>query len=279
MTWVSRSGSARRLGTRVGQVDDDLRPALAEELGGGADGVGDERAQVDIGRMPLGGAGLDLGEVEHLVDEPGQPLALRDDDAEELLALCGLHVGGVEHQLGEGADRGERRAKLVGDRGHEVVLQVVEALQLLVGRAQLGRGLLERAGVAAQLRGFVEDLEDVVDRQRLLLRDRLDQHPGGGGADGAGDLALDPVYQPGVGDEIRHRDPDLAGVLVEEGAGAGRAEEAAGERAQVGEPGAAAPEDRLGAAAAEDVDEEQRLARLAGGGAAERARGRRRARR
>ena len=63
-------------------------------------------------------------------------------------------------------------------------------------------------------------------------------------------------------------DADLAGVLVEERAGAGRAEEAAGERAQVVEPGAAAPEDRLGAAAAEDVDEEQRLARLAGRGAA-----------
>ena len=46
------------------------------------------------------------------------------------------------------------------------------------------------------------------------------------------------------------------------------AEEAAGEPAQVVEAGAAAPEHRLGAAAPEDVDEEQRLARLAGRGAA-----------
>jgi len=35
-------------------------------------------------------------------------------------------------------DRGERRAQLVRDRGHEVVLEPVQALQLLVGLAQLG---------------------------------------------------------------------------------------------------------------------------------------------
>ena len=186
-----------------------------------------------------------------------------------------LHVRVVEHQLGEGADRGQRRAELVGDRGHEVVLQVVEALQLLVGGAELAgrlleraRLLLERAGVAAELRGLVEDLEHVVDRERLLLGDRFDHDPRRGGADGAGDLALHPVDEAGVGDEVGDGDADLAGVLVEERAGAGGAEEAAGEGAQVVEPGAAAPEHRLGAAAAEDVDEEQRLARLAGRGAA-----------
>ena len=135
----------------------------------------------------------------------------------------------------------------------------------LLERARL---LLERAGVAAELRGLVEDLEHVVDRERLLLGDRFDHDARRGGADGAGDLALDPVDEAGVGDEVGDRDADLAGVLVEERAGAGGAEEAAGERAQVVEAGAAAPEHRLGAAAAEDVDEEQRLARLAGRGAA-----------
>ena len=66
--------------------------------------------------------------------------------------------------LGERADRGERRAQLVGHRRDEVVLQPVELLQPLVGRAQLGgrrlelaRLLLELVAVGDHLRGLVED--------------------------------------------------------------------------------------------------------------------------
>ena len=48
-----------------------------------------------------------------------------------------LDLGVVEQDLGERADRGERRAQLVAHRRDEVVLQPVELLQPLVGRAQL----------------------------------------------------------------------------------------------------------------------------------------------
>ena len=88
--------------------------------------------------LPLGVARFDLGEVEHLVDEPRQPLGLLDDDAEELRALAGVEVRVVVQDLGERADRGQRRAQLVRDGRDEVVLQPVELLQPLVRRAQLG---------------------------------------------------------------------------------------------------------------------------------------------
>ena len=206
MTWVSRSGSARISGTWSGRTARPP-PPLAEQLGRGAHRIRDQRPHVDVGVVPLGMPGLDLRHVEHLVDQAAQPLALRDDDPQELLALPGLHVGRVQHQLGQGADRGQRRAKLVGHRGHEVVLQVVEALQLLVGGAQLGgrrleraRLFLERARIAAQLRRLVEDLDHVVDRQRLLLHHRGDHDPGRCAAHGAGELPLDAI------DEARIRD-------------------------------------------------------------------------
>ena len=43
-------------------------------------------------------------------------------------ALRRRHVGVVAHHLRERADRGQRRAQLVRHRGHEIVLQAVEAL-------------------------------------------------------------------------------------------------------------------------------------------------------
>jgi hypothetical protein len=50
-------------------------------------------AQVDRRHMPFGMARLDLGHVQHLVDQARQALGLGHDDAQELLALRGGHAG------------------------------------------------------------------------------------------------------------------------------------------------------------------------------------------
>src|SRR3546814_10770936 len=49
--------------------------------------------------------------IEDLVQKPGQPLALLEDDADEPRALCGREVARREQDLGEGADGGHRRAQ------------------------------------------------------------------------------------------------------------------------------------------------------------------------
>ena len=60
---------------------------------------------------------------------------------EELAALFDRQIRVVVQDFAEGADRGERRAQLVGHRRDEVVLQPVELLEPLVGGAELvGRG-------------------------------------------------------------------------------------------------------------------------------------------
>ena len=125
------------------QLDVDLDRLLLEDLAHAGDRVADQLAHIDAGFLPLGLAGLDLREVQHLVDEPRQALGFLGNDAEEFRALLGVHVGVLEQDLREGADRSERRAQLVAYRRYEVVLHPVELLQLLVRRAQLGSGRLE----------------------------------------------------------------------------------------------------------------------------------------
>ena len=124
-------------------MDIDLRLPLTEQLRGGHHRLLHQGAQVDLGVVPLGMARLDLGHVQHLVHQPRQTLGLADDDGDELAALGRVHAGVVAHQLGQRPDRGERRAQLVRDRRHEVVLEPVQALELFIGRAQLAGGALQ----------------------------------------------------------------------------------------------------------------------------------------
>src|SRR6266496_6572369 len=73
------------------------------------------------------------------------PLALGDDDPQELLSLVLLEGRVVQQDLGERTDRGERCAQLVAYRGNEIVLEPVELAQPLVRAPQFRRGGLERA--------------------------------------------------------------------------------------------------------------------------------------
>ena len=88
---------------------------------------------------------------------------------------AGVEVRVVVQDLGERADRGERRAQLVRHRGDEVVLEPVELLQALVGglqarggRLQLALLVLELVAVGDHLRGLVDDRHHLVEAQRAL---------------------------------------------------------------------------------------------------------------
>ena len=203
-----RSRSAVTAETLSGQPRLDLDVVLLEQLTHRGKRVGDDLLHVDAGFDPFGLARFDLRQVEHLVDEPREPLGLLGDDAEEFLALRRLDVGVVEQDLGERADRGERRAQFVRHRRDEVVLQPVELLQPLVGLAQLGgrrlqlaRLLLEPVAVDDHLRRLVEDFAHLVDGERLFLDHRGHHDARRGGADRAGELDLDVVHQFRVGDQ------------------------------------------------------------------------------
>ena len=259
---------------RLRQVQVQLGATVAEELQGGVAGVAHELAQVDVGVVPLGVAGFDLGHVEHLVHQARQAHRLGDDDAEEALAVLDVDVGVVEHHLGERADRGQRRAQLVRHRGHEVVLEAVELLQLLVGGAQLGGGGLERARlllelvrVGPHLRGLVEDVHDLAKAERLRLHHGRHHHPRRGAADGAGEQGLGEVHQLGVGLELGDLLQAVRARVGAEGLlGAALAEEARHQRHQLAGLGAGAPEARRRRVAApEHVHEERTLGRLGPG--------------
>jgi hypothetical protein len=86
MTWIKRSRSAITLGTPPSRaISRPIRLSVNSEDRG--DGFLDDLVQVDLGGMPFGVARLDLGHVQHLVDQPRQALGFLDDDGEEFSAV------------------------------------------------------------------------------------------------------------------------------------------------------------------------------------------------
>ena len=80
-------------------------------------------ARFTVSGIELELAGLDLGEVEHLVDEAEQVGAGAMHAAQRLLRLLGAEARRVgDHHLGEPDDGVERRAQLVAHAGEELRL-------------------------------------------------------------------------------------------------------------------------------------------------------------
>ena len=214
-----------------------LAPVL-QELADADGRLFDDLRQVQFVGLPVHVAGLDLGQVQHLIDQTGEAFGLADQDAQESLALRQVQLWVVVEDLGEGADGGQGGAQLVGDRGHEVVLEAVQLPQAQIGRAQFRRRRLQLRGLALQfvavgadLGGLVEDIHDLLEAQRLLLGDGGDQDPRRGAANGAGEQGLGeidrggirrqvfrPGQPPGTGitGKIRHR-PGLAQEALRQG--------------------------------------------------------------
>ena len=134
---------------------------------------------------------------------------------------CALGLGDrlvAEQDLGEGADRGHRGAELVADLAQERVLLGVERAELPVRLAQLLGGALELDRLLRELaRGFDQPLGLVGDVEELghahggAAGDPADHRVGGGGADRARELALEP------GDDRVGRDGEVAGAVLRGG--------------------------------------------------------------
>ena len=131
------------------------------------------------------------------MDESGQTFVLARDDAQELGALVDSELGVVVQDLGEGADRGERRAQLVRHGRQELVLAPIEFLEAVVDVAQLLRRDLELVGLLLELaargehpRGLVQEIDDLADFEGVLVRHRGERDVRRCGAGGAGEQAL-----------------------------------------------------------------------------------------
>ncbi len=95
---------------------------------------------VDLHGMQVDTAGLDLGEVEQVVDQARQGVG-RLPDIGESGAACSSFSGPSAWSAsmrGEGRDRVERRAQLVADGRQELALDLAGALQLVGPLLQLG---------------------------------------------------------------------------------------------------------------------------------------------
>ena len=92
-------------------------------------------------------AGLELLDVEDVVDEAMQAPAVRVGDVEQFLRLeADMRVEVVLHQGERGGDRGQRRAQLVADRGDELVLE----LRRLLGDLPVALGAVALGGAPVQ---------------------------------------------------------------------------------------------------------------------------------
>ena len=148
------------VGKRRIDEEGELEPLPRRRLGDQVEGRLDARPQIEGMPLQLQTAGVDLGEVEDVVDDAEQRLAARADDGGEL-ALARRQIG-VEQQAAHADHRVHRRADLVAHRRQERALGGVG----LLGDARLLLEPLEQAGVGHRDRGLVrEGLQD-----RGLLR-------------------------------------------------------------------------------------------------------------
>ena len=77
--------------------------------------------QPHVVALDLERPGLDLGHRKHLADDPLQPAGLAVDDVEAAGPGGGILLAFVDGGLDVQADVGQRRAKLVGGLGDEIV--------------------------------------------------------------------------------------------------------------------------------------------------------------
>src|SRR5262249_2207556 len=106
---------------------------LLGELASRADHLLDQRRELHRLRVKLKLARLDLGEVEHLVDEAEQVSPSAVHALQRLLRLfCAEARRVFDHHLGQSDDGVERRAQLVAHAGDELRLVLARLLQLTV---------------------------------------------------------------------------------------------------------------------------------------------------
>ena len=135
----------------------------------------------DARGMQLDAAGLDPRQVQQVGDEADQAVGVALDPGEVTLQRRG-HLSGdaVQQVVHRHPDGRERSPQLVGDVGHELRLETIERLELLVRGLQGGVGLGQVAGALGHLglQAQVEQLdlpvgEGVGERHGRLIRQPL----------------------------------------------------------------------------------------------------------
>ena len=110
----------------------------------------DELDQVTVDRVELQAARLDLGEVQHVVDDRQQRVGRAVNGFGK--ASLGLVEARVHEQTGHAQHAIHRRTQLMAHAGHEIALGPAQDLQLRVAFLELARtgahGVLELAAVA-----------------------------------------------------------------------------------------------------------------------------------
>ena len=121
----------------------------------GLDDLVDQRRQSETPQIELHPPGLDLGEVEDVVDQREQVAAGAEHAVERLEVLL-ERLGVLPQHLGDADDGVERRAQLVAHVGQELRLVLARYLEL-----------------AALVLNFVEQ-PHVLDRDRRLVGEGLE---------------------------------------------------------------------------------------------------------
>ena len=114
---------------------DQLQPLRVSPHGQRPQGVPDRRPQGEIAWRQFHLPGLDLGEVEQVIDEAEQVVGRGLDRPQALPLVLGQRR--VEHQFGHAEDGVHGRADLMADVGQELVLGPIGRLRRLLRLPQL----------------------------------------------------------------------------------------------------------------------------------------------
>ena len=144
----------QRIGTHhrrqlITGLRDQLQPLFVRTWRQQLQRVVEQRMQAELGGDQLEPAGLDLGEVQHVVDDLQQRLARAVDRLRE--AALAVVEPGAKQQLGHAENAVHRRADLMAHRRHELALGpagalggIARGLQLQLALALLGH-IVEQA--------------------------------------------------------------------------------------------------------------------------------------
>ena len=111
---IAADGVRRRRGLPLGGESLLAEMQLLPFPGPGQDGVHIERAKIVALLLSF-----EPGEIEHVVDQPGEPLGFGDDDPQVLGAFFRGRVPALHH-FGKHADRRQRGLELMRDIGNEI---------------------------------------------------------------------------------------------------------------------------------------------------------------
>ncbi len=173
-------------------VNHQLEVAAARAVDDQREHIVDHLLHAEVGHLQPQLAGLDLRQVQDVVDDVQQVFG-RGGDLAHLVELARV-VEAAAQQVRQAQDRIHRRADLVAHVGQEIALGAVGLIGLLACSHQLGVGLRERRGahlqqlfgavavllelfgVALELRNVLEDT-DVVGDAALVVAQRRKAQP------------------------------------------------------------------------------------------------------